>query len=113
RRFLNFNDPVHRVQFHPETGRVSLLLRINYSMGGAHVLVRQYDAASWQDRGVDKVHTSFLTLAPSGRLAVSRQGVDEPGVGRVDRAVFWDLSKLDDDGAKEGQHFDIGKGTGG
>src|SRR5205814_1819905 len=105
---FDFADPVHRVQFHPESKLVSVLIRNNYSGNGPHFLIRQYDA-DWQLRGVGRVDTNFLSVSHAGRSAVSREWVDEPGMGRVERGVLWDLAQLEAMGAKKGQSFEISK----
>jgi WD40 repeat protein len=74
-------------------------------------LIRQYDA-DWKERGEGKIPGSFVSVDPAGRRAVSREDFNEPGVGRTDQAVLWDLSRLETDGAKKGEVLTIGKHPG-
>jgi hypothetical protein len=58
------------------------------------------------------VNSSFLAVSPSGNEAVSRRAVDGPN-GRIDRLVFWDLSQLKEQGAREIARKEVAKGSGG
>lgn len=109
---FDYPEPVHKVQFHSAAELVSVLRRINYSNYDPHHLLRQYDAATWKERGEGKIPGNFVSLDDTGRQAVSREDHTEPGVGRTDRAVLWDLSKLEADGARRAENLTVGKHPG-
>jgi WD40 repeat protein len=112
RKPIAFKEPVFRVQFHKQTEQITVLLRKNQVGSEPHFLIRRYDR-NWQEQeGEGQVQTSFLTVSPAGNEAVSRRAVNGPG-GRIDRLVFWDLSQLREQGAREIASKDVAKGSGG
>jgi serine/threonine-protein kinase len=103
-----FEEDVFRAQLHDEGKLCTLLAVRNYRSGGS-VVFRSFETTAWKELGNPRPRTtSYGAVSPNGRLGLTREMGDEPGFGRTDEAIIWDLSKLEAEEMQAKKRFVLG-----
>jgi WD40 repeat protein len=103
-----FEEDVFEAHFH-DGGKLCTFLTIHaYRSAGSRVVFRQFDTATWKELGNGRRSTAFGAVSPDGKLGMTRETGNEPGVGKTDEAVLWDLTQLAKEAMPEKKRLTLG-----